>query len=286
VGLERLLRSLAAQESAPAFEVIVVDNDAQRSGEAVARRFSDCLDLIYRAEPIRGISRARNRAVAESRGAFLAIIDDDAWATPRWLASLDANAEEFFADVVLGPVTILFADDVPDYIRSCSLFYRPAVVDGATVPLYFTHTNNSYIRRSALPDQTSPFGSAFDLTGGEDIDLFSRMIDHGALVVGAASAGVFEHRPAHRANLRWALRRALRNGTQFAGMERSRRSARHQIALGLRAGSRAMTLGILGMAGFWKDRRVAADRLINMADEIGKLVGLFGYRVQEYRNHS
>jgi succinoglycan biosynthesis protein ExoM len=285
-GLERLLRSLAAQEGAPAFEVVVVDNDARRSGEAVARHFSDRLDLIYLAEPIRGISRARNRAVAESRGSFLAFIDDDTWATPRWLASLDAKAEEFFADVVIGPVTILFAENVPDYIRSCCLFDRAVVADGTAVPRYLAHTNNSYVRRSALLDQTSPFASAFDLTGGEDVDLFSRMIDHGALVVGTASAGVFEDRPAHRANLRWVFRRALRNGTLFAGTERSRMSTRHRVSLGLGASSRAIACGISGIAAWRKDRRIATDRLITMADEIGKIAGLFGYRVQEYRNHS
>jgi HAMP domain-containing protein len=63
-------------------------------------------------------------------------------------------------------------------------------------------------------------------------------------------------------------------------------STRHQIALQLSARSRAMVFGILSIAAWWKDRRVATDRLITMADEIGRLAGLFGYQVQEYRNHS
>ena len=121
-GLGRLLTSLTEQQGAPPFDVIVVDNDAQHSGEGVAIRYCERLNLTYVVEPIRGLSRVRNRAVAESRGTFLAFIDDDEWAAPQWLARLAAKAEEYFADVVAGPVTFVFDNKVPEHIRSCSLF--------------------------------------------------------------------------------------------------------------------------------------------------------------------
>ena len=39
-------------------------------------------------EPIKGLSRARNRGAPESRGEILAYIDDDAVPEPRWLSSI------------------------------------------------------------------------------------------------------------------------------------------------------------------------------------------------------
>jgi len=64
-----------------------------------------------------------------------------------------------------------------------------------------------------------------------------------------------------------------------------RASRRHRIVFGLSAGWRGMTFGVSGIALWRKDRRLATDRLIAMADQIGRLASLFGYRVQEYRNH-
>jgi len=285
-GLGRLLTSLAGQRDAPRFDVIVVDNDVKRAGEGVALRFRDRLDLTYVVEPTRGLSRVRNRAVAESNGTFLAFIDDDEWATPNWLARLAAKAEDHFADVVVGPVTIVFDESVPQHIRSCSLFARTAMADGATLPWYRTHTSNAYVRRSALPDQRSPFSAIFDLTGGEDVDLFARMIDHGALVVAAAEAGVFEYRPAHRANLRWVLRRGLKNGTLMAGREWSQLGALARLNLGLLAGWQGMALAFAGLAGWRKDPAKAMGHLIEMASNIGRLASVFGIKIYEYRNHS
>jgi succinoglycan biosynthesis protein ExoM len=280
------LTSLTEQQGAPPFDVIVVDNDAQHSGEGVAIRYCDRLNLRYVVEPVRGLSRVRNRAVAESRGTFLAFIDDDEWAAPQWLARLAAKAEEYFADVVAGPVTFVFDNKVPEHIRSCSLFNRPAFVDGAPLPWYRTYTSNAYVRRSALPDPVRPFASVFDLTGGEDVDLFARMIDHGALVVGAADAEVFEQRPADRANLRWVLRRAVKNGTLMAGREWSAFDTLWRISLGLRAGLHGVGLGIAGLVTWRKDPGKAIAHLIAMADNFGRLAATFRVRIYEYRHHS
>src|ERR1700686_2741879 len=49
-GLGRLLTSLTEQQGAPPFDVIVVDNDAQHSGEGVATRYCDRLNLMYVVE--------------------------------------------------------------------------------------------------------------------------------------------------------------------------------------------------------------------------------------------
>lgn len=83
-GLVQTLASLARQ-SDPGFEVLVVDN----SGEgAVARTLGEFEGLRLRCchEPAPGLSRARNRALAEVGSEFVAWIDDDEVADPDWVA--------------------------------------------------------------------------------------------------------------------------------------------------------------------------------------------------------
>src|SRR5262245_31719149 len=103
--LDRLLAGLQAQALPPgvALEVVLVDNDATASAEAVARRWQAAgLDLRYETQPEPNISLTRNRTVAEARGDWLAFVDDDEVPAPDWLAQLLAAAEAHRADVVFG----------------------------------------------------------------------------------------------------------------------------------------------------------------------------------------
>jgi len=66
-------------------EVLVVDNSpGDADTVCVAREF----DVRYTVEPLQGLSRARNRGLAESTSAIVAYIDDDAEPDPQWLGNL------------------------------------------------------------------------------------------------------------------------------------------------------------------------------------------------------
>jgi succinoglycan biosynthesis protein ExoM len=119
--LEQLLTSLVEQEESPPFELIIVENDAKCSAKTIADKFSERLSLAYLVESIRGLARVRNRAVAASNRKYLAFIDDDHTASPRWLMSLYHIAIQTQAAAVVGRITILFDKEVPDYIRSCGV---------------------------------------------------------------------------------------------------------------------------------------------------------------------
>jgi succinoglycan biosynthesis protein ExoM len=283
--LERLLMSLTEQQEAPPFEVAVVDNDAGRSAESVAANFQDRLCLTYQVEPVRGLARARNRTVAASTSKFLAFIDDDEWASPRWLAAHYRVATETNAAVVIGRIDFLFADEVPGYIRACGLFNSMPVADGEVVSWHFAHTGNSFVRRDALPHPTAPFSASFDLTGGEDIHLFRRMIDNGALVVAASAALVFGYRPASRANLYWMVRRSLRSGGTLVEVDWASYHWKRSLRLTLNAGrdgaSQAAKAGLL----WHRDKTTAAQHLVWACQSFGKVLRRLGIRIEEYRNH-
>src|SRR5262245_57259997 len=89
--LGELLEALAAQEAAPPIEVVIVDNDPDASATPAIESFRcrhPALALRSFHEPVQNIARARNRAVAEARGEWLALIDDDERPGRRWLARL------------------------------------------------------------------------------------------------------------------------------------------------------------------------------------------------------
>ena len=114
--LSVLLESLVLQSRAPDFEVVVVDNDSAGSARLVAERFSHQLPLHNVIEPRPGLAFARNRLVAESRGAFLAFIDDDERADAGWLRALHAAALASGADAVFGTTRYRFSAEVPAWI--------------------------------------------------------------------------------------------------------------------------------------------------------------------------
>ena len=285
-GLDRLLESLTNQKGAPPFDVIVVDNDQEKSGQAVALRFRDKIPLTYLVEPVRGIARTRNRAVSLSRSPFLAFIDDDEWASPQWLAALERRQNKSAADAVIGRVEIEFDAEVSELVRRCGLFDRDLPPDGAIVPWYCTSTSNALIRRQALPDTEAPFSTYFDLSGGEDVHLFKRMIEAGARVVASANAVVCEHRPVARANLIWIFRRAMRNGVTLAEMNRSEMSAGVRMRRALKFGW-AGSAELLRAGAVWRRDRAKAGRyIVRGGNEFGRLLHILGTRIEEYRHHT
>jgi glycosyltransferase involved in cell wall biosynthesis len=90
------LRSLLAPDPAvPRHEVIVVDNNSTDGTRAVVESLvsegSGRLRYVFEAR--QGLSHARNRGIAASRGQYIAFTDDDVRATPGWLGALTAAFE-------------------------------------------------------------------------------------------------------------------------------------------------------------------------------------------------
>ena len=283
-GLQRLLESLTSQKGACAFSVVVVDNDREKSAEPVALKFRDKIPLTYLVEPVRGIARARNRAVAISRSPFLAFLDDDEWVTPRWLAELEREQGKSAADVVIGRVEVEFDAEVSELVRRCGLFDPSPLPNGAITPWYCTRTSNAFVRHDALPDKEAPFSTRFDLTGGEDVDLFKRMIDSGARVVASATAVAFEYRPVARANLFWIFRRAMRNGVTAAECDRNAASGAMRATRILGFGW-AGALALLRAGAVWRrDPARAGRHIVSGGNEIGKLLHTLGVQIEEYRH--
>ena len=91
--IEGTIRSVLAQTRRPDEIIVVDDGSTDRSAEIVQRIDSPLIRLV--AQPNAGECAARNRAIAEARGEYLALIDaDDEW-EPGFLAEIEAMIGEF-----------------------------------------------------------------------------------------------------------------------------------------------------------------------------------------------
>jgi succinoglycan biosynthesis protein ExoM len=231
--LRGLLDSLGRQElNGIRARVIVVDNDPEGSArESVdAFRGTTPLPVVYEREPRRGISAARNRALARVEADLLAFVDDDETASPRWLATLADAQRRFDADVVFGPVEHELSPEAPEWARLHSIFRRTNRPTGTRV----THgaTNNVLIRRAALGNPPEAFNPAFGLTGGEDTEFSHRLHRAGRRLIWCDEAIVHEKVGAHRATMAWIRQRSYRSGqTYFRIFVRTEPPARKAVWL-------------------------------------------------------
>lgn len=283
-GLTRLLRSLEMQRGdVPAFEVIVVDNDAAASASAICETFKDRLRLRYVKQPVRGIAQCRNRAVVASDSRFIAFIDDDEEAVPDWLAALHREATRDKADAAFGPVTYRLTGEPPPWIRECRLFKYPDLANGSPIPWYLTRTSNAYIRRASLPDARAPFDVRLGLIGGEDVDLFFRMAQTGARFVAATDARTFEFRDASRTTFRWLLRRSFRNGGTLGHIYWQRHSRGAQLGHGATAALQSMRFFAHSTVALTRSRAAALSHLLRSVEFLGKAAWSVGIVYPEYR---
>lgn len=231
--LRDTLNSLAAQDAAPAFRVIVTDNDDTRSAEGMvnAARIELGLDIVYIHAPARNISIARNGCLDAATADLVAFVDDDETAGPDWLAQLVRRLEASGADVVLGPVKARYAADAPGWVVKGDFHsFGPAfrangeIDTGYSSNVLFRHTAIGPIR----------FDPALGRTGGEDTLFFARLHAAGARLDYAPEAVVFELATPSRAKLSWLAKRSFRSGQTHARM--------------LRAGGQG-PLGIAALAG-------------------------------------
>ena len=195
------------------YSVVVVDNDRLESGRSVVESLmigsKICID--YYNEPEQNIALARNRAVQNVKGDFLAFIDDDELPAEDWLLKLHKSLLLYKADGVLGPVKPCFDESPPDWILQAGLFERPSHNTGTVLHWDDTRTGNVLLKSQLFHDKENVFNPAFK--HGEDKDFFRRMMEKGFIFVWCEEAPVYETEPSERFKRSYFLKRALLRGS-------------------------------------------------------------------------
>jgi succinoglycan biosynthesis protein ExoM len=286
--LAAVLDDLAQQTRLPE-EVIVVDNDAAGSArEVVAQRLGKRMPfpIHYAVQPLKNISLTRNMTVALAGGEWLAFIDDDERAPPVWLSQLLDAAAQFSADGVLGPVDPVVPSTAPDWIRRGHFYEFPRMQTGTIIPPNRLRFGNVLVKADLLRGMEGPFDPSLGLTGGEDGDLLSRLVQRGARFVWCDEAIVREPVESSRLSLHWLMRRALSGGQDFARHSLAGRygamSAPKQVRFFLRALAQALAAAALTLIVWPLGRHHAARWLTKLSANIGKLSVFWGWRYREY----
>jgi cellulose synthase/poly-beta-1,6-N-acetylglucosamine synthase-like glycosyltransferase len=289
VGLARLLQALD-QLTIPddvELEVVVVDNDPQRSAEESVKRHgsSSRIDVHYVHEPTRGIPAGRNAAVTAARdwdADAICFIDDDEWPAPDWLVELVATARRTGADVVTGPVFPVFDEPPPKWIVTGGYFDRPRHDHDGLIE--YATTSSVLIDMACLEDRPQPFDASFGLTGGDDTHLFAELHDAGRRIAWCDRAHVYETIPVTRVDSGWLLRREYRRGQTLSMSLRRRdpRAARYlrrlvNAAIQVVSGLFVLLIGL----PFGRARWFAGAKKIVFG--AGMVTGLIGSGYQEYR---
>lgn len=287
-GLRRLLHAVARlrTERGAALEVVVVDNDPAGSAAAVCEEVAAAMPFALRRveEPRRGISFARNRAVAEAdpASAWIAFLDDDEEPEPGWLDALLRVQAEHGADVVAGPVPPRYEAPVPRWVLRGRFHEPPRHPTGTALP--YADTGNVLVRASLFRGFPAPFAPSLALAGGEDTHFFLRVARAGHRIVWADEAVAWEWVPRSRTRLPWLLRRAFRRGNTWALLERDLDpSLRVRIRRILRGAGRIARGALLMPLSLARGRHAAVETLRGICFGAGSLAGVAGYRYDEYR---
>jgi glycosyltransferase involved in cell wall biosynthesis len=218
--LTRTLEGIVSQITLPSFtfEIVVVDNDANRSAEKVVRAFQSTnqVKITYDCECERNISLARNRTIRNATGNLIAFIDDDEFPLNDWLLKMYQAYKRLHVDGILGPVKPHFDVVPPQWVIKGKLCERNPMVDGMIKSPSDTRTGNVLINRQILDLTEGPFNPSFGRSGGGDIDFFRRMMERGHTFAWCNEGVVYETVPPERLKRSYFLKRALVRGATNA----------------------------------------------------------------------
>ena len=241
--LRRAVEAVLAQEH-DAFNVCVVDNNPRSHATRTALADIDDPRLSIVNAPQAGLSRARNRGVLAATGEIIAFTDDDAFVDPLWLRSL---CDPFASDpghrvgattgIVL-PAELThrtqrwfesrggFPKDLTP--RVWSLREEPTLASfgepGEGGPLYPVTTARvgagvCMAFRAETLRQVGPFdpalGAGTPTRGGEDLDMFARILRGGYTIIHTPDA-IVHH--VHRTDLEGLEGQIRGNGSGMSAL--------------------------------------------------------------------
>ncbi|HEU5236858.1 MAG TPA: glycosyltransferase family 2 protein [Pyrinomonadaceae bacterium] len=211
------------------YEIVVVDNGVDSDTERVVTSSQNGeVNLRYVTEPMVGLSRARNKGLAEARGPYVAYLDDDARAEDRWLESLVESFESNSAAAIGGRVWLDWDGQKPEWIPNEQL----------PVYTYVDHGDQAHVLRDdeylvganlAFSKAALELAGGFDaklgrqgtlLLSGEEAQVLRTLREQGLEILYEPAAVVWHSVHPARRKRGWLLRRMFWDGASQPLLDR------------------------------------------------------------------
>jgi glycosyltransferase involved in cell wall biosynthesis len=289
-GLEALLDSLGALNTSHRLTVIIADNDAalhqgiDSAKNVGVRGYRWPLRLLVVDK--RGISHVRNALIdaflEDCNLHYLAMLDDDEVADPRWLDELLRVLGTCGADVAGSRLDRRLESGAPAWAHTIS--YLNSKSRGCSGPVDLVDSTGSIVfTRAILTRAVHPvFDPAFGLTGGEDKEALTRLQRQGARFAWADAAVVTEIIPAARVTENWVLQRSYRIGNSDIRVMLRHRSSIASVSGEVCKALLVFTLAPLAWPWALRHPTLRIQVKVKLWRAMGKLSGLFGFAYPEY----
>lgn len=163
------------------FDVLVVDNNSTDNTAEMVKPFLHRPNFRYCNEETQGLSAARNRGLADSKGNFVAYLDDDAVANPNYLETVCKllKTMELIPFCMGGPILPFYTTPKPawfkDKYETRRLWNEPRYL---TEGEHFSGSNMVWQRH--LLEELGGFVVGYGMSGsqlalGEDTEVFRRV---------------------------------------------------------------------------------------------------------------
>lgn len=229
-SLKRTLDCLIRLPATADYEVLVVDNaSTDGSRTLVSAMSSQWPQLRYVYEGKLGLSNALNRAVEAARGEVIAFVDDDETVAANWLDAVRDAFSDRNVGVIFGRLRVKTKGPESTRRQLRSLFpprdygENPIQVTEANRARFMFGTGISAYWRSTLlemgPFRTDLGRKGGQLLGGEDTDMFGRLLKAGKTIVYWPDAVYYHHIDEHRTSLGASLKRSFYFGVNEARLD-------------------------------------------------------------------
>jgi glycosyltransferase involved in cell wall biosynthesis len=220
--LDRTLRALLREVPADHSEILVVDNASTDSTAQVAQSHL----VRYRCEPTLGIAHVRNHAAREALGEWLIYVDDDAVVQPGWFGAIQTAITTRTPSpfCVLGRVQLEWegypagaraAWFPPEFFTLLSEYDRGETGHFLAKGDYLLTTNTAIHRQTLLGlggFRTELGHRGKSLLGGEDNDLFDKLVAAKHPIWYEPNALALHWVPRERQTRRFLIRRVFWDG--------------------------------------------------------------------------
>lgn len=275
-------------------KLVLVENDQCQQFEMSSKEQMEStpeIEFHYVLEQNLGIPIARNKSIEcalLTKPDWIAFIDDDETMTVDWLVNLVDVIKSNQADVHVGPVKYLPPAETPIWYKN------PVTYKHEDGTLLATAATNNTIANAAFFDGRKSrlrFDESLRFTGGEDVELFDRLVRAGGKIRYTRKVLVTESVDAARMSVKWMLNRefswgnnSVRLEIKNAGVSKVILRDSYKILHRILEGIFYFTLGVILIPFSKRGKKHLVGGMKKLAWSLGCCSSFFSYQAEPYRN--